>query len=408
MDWSGLDVIFSSENIAPHTSGETSQPAPPTSGETNQPAPPTASETDQTSSSSEGGEELIRQLNRYRCKINRQKRKIHVLERNAAKVPSTTLDDVLKYTKVALPPAIYNFVKLQFKCAKVKPKGRRYSDEDLMQSLAIYYQGPRAYRHLRISLYLPHPRVLRKRMEGIQMMPGFQEAVMSILEEKVRKATLADRCVVVSLDEIKLRPKLTYLRGEDYVVGFEDFGEMGRTTRVSNHALVLMVRGVTRKWKQPIGFFYSAGPAPADVMDDILKQGIRRLRKVGLNVIATVCDMGKPNQSLMRQLGVTVDKPSFLVDGEEVVAMYDVPHLFKCIRNALHKDDVNVDGKTASWRHIRQFYQLDSKKTVRTAPKLRPIHIQLGPFEKMKVKYAVQIMSRSVAGGIDLYCENGE
>ena len=102
MDWSGLDVIFSSENIAPHTSGETSQPAPPTSGETNQPAPPTASETDQTSSSSEGGEELIRQLNRYRCKINRQKRKIHVLERNAAKVPSTTLDDVLKGTNPAL------------------------------------------------------------------------------------------------------------------------------------------------------------------------------------------------------------------------------------------------------------------------------------------------------------------
>ena len=124
--------------------------------------------------------------------------------------------------------------------------------------------------------------------------------------------------------------------------------------------------------------------------------------------IATVCDMGKPNQALLHQLGVTIDSPSFLVDGEEVVAMYGVPHLFKCIRNALHKRDVAVDGETASWRHIRQFYLLDRKRTVRAAPELRPVHIQLGPFKKMKVKYALQVLSRSVAGGIKLYCENGE
>ena len=83
--------------------------------------------------------------------------------------------------------------------------------------------------------------------------------------------------------------KLTYLRGEDYVEGLEDFGEMGRTRRVAGHALVLMVRGISKKWKQPFGFFYSAGPTPADVMDHVLKQGIRHLRNAGLNVRYRYC-----------------------------------------------------------------------------------------------------------------------
>ena len=233
-----------------------------------------------------------------------------------------------------------------------------------------------------LHVFLPHPRQLRKRMKHIQMLPGFQDVIISLLAEKHRKMGHADRLVVLSLDEMMVRKKLVYHRGEDYVEGFEDLGGLGRTERIADQALVLMARGLKQIWKQPIGFFYGAGPTPATVLQELLTDAIRKLRKANMLVVATVCDMGKPNQDLMNRLGVTVDRPLFTVDDEEVVALYDVPHLFKCVRSALYKYEIRHDGKTASWQHVRHFYAEDSKDTVRTAPSLKKCHVHLQPFKK--------------------------
>ena len=187
-----------------------------------------------------------------------------------------------------------------------------------------------------------------------------------------------------------LRKKLVYHRGDDYVEGFEKLGELGKTRRVAVQALVLMARGVKRSWKQPIDFFYSAGPTPASVLEHLVKSAIKKLKDAGMGVAAIVSDMGKPNQDLFKRLGVTAERLVFSVDGEEVVAMYDVPHLFKCVRNALYKYDITHSGNRASWQDIRRFYAEDTKRTVRTAPGLRKGHVQLAPFKKMKVKEAAR------------------
>ena len=57
------------------------------------------------------------------------------------------------------------------------------------------------------------------------MLPGFQDVVISLLAEKYRKAGPADKLVVLSLDEMVVRKKLVYHRGDEIVEGFEDFGE---------------------------------------------------------------------------------------------------------------------------------------------------------------------------------------
>ena len=320
-----------------------------------------------------------------------------------------TAEGILAATSLVLPPETQSFLKLQLKFAQVKPRGRRFSDEELTQSLAIFYQGPRAYRQLRKWFVLPSPRMLRRRLQLIQLNPGFHTAAISILGEKYAKTGRdQDKLVVVSFDEMQLRPKLTYLPGQDVVEGFENFGEMGSTCRPADHALVFMARGVTNKWKQPLGYFHSCGPTPASIMKHQLVSIIRQLRQAGMIVLATVCDMGTPNQALYKVLGVTEDTPHFLVDGEAVMTMFDVPHLFKCIHNGLYKHDILVDGELLSWDHIRQFYQLDKDRPIRACPKLTAAHIRLMPFKKMKVKLATQVMSRSVAAGMLMYNSVGK
>ena len=89
------------------------------------------------------------------------------------------------------------------------------------------------------------------------------------------------------------------------------------------------------RWKQPVGYFFRAGPTSAEALSKLLEEMVRKLRQAGPIVAATVCDMAKPNQKLYVSLNVTADNPQFVVDNIPVLAMYDVPHLFKCLRNCL-------------------------------------------------------------------------
>ncbi|KAF0288219.1 Transposable element P transposase [Amphibalanus amphitrite] len=190
---------------------------------------------------------------------------------------------------------------------------------------------------------------------------------------------------------------------KDIIEGFEDMGGLGRTGRVTTQALVFMARGLTNRWKLPIGYTLHSGPASARVMEPLLMSAVRQLRNAGLTVVSTVCDMGKPNQELYRLLGVTETSPQFDVDGTPVMALHNVPHIFKCVRNGLLKHDVEVDGETLSWSHIKAFYNADKDRPIRTAPKLGPEHVQPDAFKKMSVRLAAQIMSASTSAGMRIY-----
>ena len=108
-----------------------------------------------------------------------------------------------------------------------------------------------------------------------------------------------------------------------------------------------MARVLISCWKQPIGYMLGKGPTLARVLQPLLESRIRKLHQAGFTVVATVCDTESPNRELLKNLGVNPTNPKFTVDGEEVVCLHDVPHLMKCLRNTLFKQDVTVDGKTA-------------------------------------------------------------
>ena len=65
------------------------------------------------------------------------------------------------------------------------------------------------------------------------------------------------------------------------------------------------------------------------------------------------------------------------------------------------------DGLAASWNDIEQFYNKDSSLHTRLAHKLTDKHIHPNNFDKMKVKYATQVLSYTVAVGICTYVSMG-
>ena len=344
-----------------------------------------------------------RRLNRLKSRVRRQRIRIQQQETELKAQKETAARESM----AGLSNGAKTIFSLQKRTAGLAPKGRRYTEEELAHALALYFQGARAYRFLQKQFVLPSTRVLRKNMERIQLQPGFHDAVLSVLKEKFRNASKAEKMCVLSFDEMSVRSKLTYLRGSDTVEGYEDHGHLGRRQVVANHALVFMVRGVTGRWKQAVGFFLSSGVTKAVKLKELLLECIRRLQEAGMSVVATVCDMGTPNQQAYKLLGAETSG-SFQCGGETVTMLHDVPHLFKCIRNAMVKYDIKADGKVAKWVHLEDLFLADKSRALRVVPKLKAVHVRPTVFKRMTVRFATQVLSRSVAAGLSLYADFGE
>ena len=127
----------------------------------------------------------------------------------------------------------------------------------------------------------------------------------------------------------------------------------------------------------------------------------------GLHPKFVVCDQDSSHRKAFTLFNITTAHPYIEVNGEKIFFFYDTPHLIKSTRNTLNKYNIQVEGEMARWSHIEEFYAKDKLNEIRIAPKLTETHVDFNNFEKMKVKYATQIFSRTVASGIYLNARLG-
>ena len=291
--------------------------------------------------------------------------------------------------------------------AQITTKGRRkrWSKELKLYCLSLAYTSTAAYKFLRKTFKIPSIRTLQRMFNHFQLSTGFSPQLLNHLKMETAKMKMMDKYCTICFDEVALTAGLAYERGHDTVKGFVDFGCLGQSKELGNHALVFMASGMFTHWKQPLGYFVSRNSAPALVLKDLLFQCLSYVRSAGFIVKGIICDMGPTNQKLLRSIDVTSDSPFIEVEGEKVFVFFDPPHLLKCVRNNLFAHDFVVDGETVTWRYINDMFSLDSKEgiSLRSAPKITALHVNLGAFKKMKVKRAAQILSQSVSAAIMNY-----
>lgn len=59
-----------------------------------------------------------------------------------------------------------------------------------------------------------------------------------------------------------------------------------------------------------------------------------------MTISATVCDMDGVNRRALTILGASKSQPYFKIENNEVVAIFDPPHLLKCFRNLFLKYNI--------------------------------------------------------------------
>ena len=107
------------------------------------------------------------------------------------------------------------------------------------------------------------------------------------------------------------------------VVDREDFGSGTRTNKVANHAFVILLKSISGKWKQPLGYAFVNGGCPREEMEELTKDAIDKVEGIGLNVVVVMSDMGSNFQSLANQLGITPERPWFIHNKKKYFLMFD-------------------------------------------------------------------------------------
>lgn len=234
---------------------------------------------------------------------------------------------------------------------------------------------------------------------------GLDPKVMAVLRDTVEKLHPLDRYCVLLFDELPLEESLTNLQ---------------KPNEFADHAAVFMIKGVRKKWKQPISFHFSQGGVKATDLKQILESTIDALQGYGFKVIATVCGQFSAGADAIKQLVTTTEERTgvqrelhlFEINEQKIVAIYDPPHLLKEIRDNFINYDVkymlNNTEKRAKWSDIQRLYEIDvGDINTRVCNKLTDAHIYKEKLNKTKVYYAVHVLSHTVSSTMRWTAKHG-
>lgn len=106
-------------------------------------------------------------------------------------------------------------------------------------------------------------------------------------------------------------------------------------------------------------------------------------------------------------------KRRLIIDDEEIIPLYDIPHLIKGIRNNfLLKNIVWVcenNMLVGKWEDIEKAYNIDSTSgEIRCLTKISDGHVIKNKIKKMKVSCATQIFSHTMASVMNLMARKGK
>ena len=113
----------------------------------------------------------------------------------------------------------------------------------------------RSYAFLRSLFPLLSRRTLQSLLNTVQYRTGINAHVFSVHKDSLQKMSDKDCMCCLMFDEMSIREHLHFNQKIECIEGFEDLGRHGRTSNIANRALVFMLCGLCKRWKQPVAYY---------------------------------------------------------------------------------------------------------------------------------------------------------
>ena len=313
--------------------------------------------------------------------------------------------------KLNFDKATLTLIENEIKASNQSKHARRYTEEVKNFAVTLHYYSAQAYEYVRKFLTLPHPSTIRQWASSRNCSPGFLSEVLETLKKDMAEDR---RDVVVMFDAMHLKKAYSFDTGSQTYVGSVNYGHLhtGCEDSLATEALVVMVVGMKKHFKHPIGYFL-IDKISGGTQAQIVRDAISLVTEAGHSVIAVVCDGNYSNQATATALGCDFSDPTNIkshftnpVTQENVFFCFDACHLMKNIRNCLGDHRTILWGEQEiNWQYICELNHIQQKDNLVLANKLRGKHINFGQ-NKMNVQLACQTLSSSVASAIDFLRED--
>lgn len=354
---------------------------------------------------------IIEENNKKKIIINSYMKKCNSLKRTGANLKSQLLKKKLSISQQIDNLDYLNINQKSF-CKLILKQKFRYTNSDKFIAQNIYYRSPSLYRYLRDALEIKLPSTVTVlswcKIKFIE--PGINWDVENVMRDKINRMEEHDKDAILIYDELCIKKSFVFNEVTGKIDGLVQL-EKQRQPHAASQAGFFMLRGVHSNWRIPFNYYLSKNSIRGVALKDLILNNITFCKKeFNLKIIATAADQGSTNQNSYKLLGVTRDKPSFADnEGVEVIALYDYPHLFKSIRNTLLKTNIlfNFENERheASFTIIQAIFHEEENLFCKKLTKLSRAHIYPNAFEKMRVKFAVQVLSNTTAAAIRSICD---
>lgn len=293
------------------------------------------------------------------------------------------------------------FITAQLKYTSSK-MGRKWTNEEKALCLAIFKYSPKCYKFLQSIFILPSIRTLHRTLAQVNINTGINESLFDQLSKISNNVEFSQRYCVLLFDEIYLQPHLSINTKLNRVEGLENLGN--ETTKyIADHALVFMLRGINSSWKQPLCFYLVHSTVRTHYLKTLIETVIIAVHeRTKFKILLSVCDQGSTNMSaiklLCKESGCDdIHNYYYMIREYKILHIFDVPHLIKCVRNHFLQKDIHFGDKIATWSDLVKLHTLDgSDYDAQICNKITEKHLFPTNKQKMRVKYATQIFSRTV------------
>ena len=392
-------------------------------------------------------EQKLQKLQDQHNKLENARKKISRLqEKNASLIKnegvtidvetSNDLTELLSTNKIS--PAQALFLQQQVKASqKDNSKGMRWHPTMIRLALSLHITSPAAYELLRDTgmVKLPSSRTLFDYAKVKPAQEGIDEVVIESIGKRVDK--LKPECkkyFVLMADEMHISQNLVFQKSTGSMIGFTNLDDVDKEVQnleaylndnnddnrepvIAQKVLVYMVKGVACNIKGVIAT-YAVANMSVNQMYFWTWAVIGSLERSGVAVIAFVSDGCSVNRAFIKKhKPVTVLENGLIFDTINKAApdrilyfIADVPHLLKTIRNGLYNSRnkrtksgrcMTRNGKKITWDFIIKLYESKKSKILRKSFKLNAMHVYPDSYARMKVKYAAQVLSNTVARDLE-------
>lgn len=142
-------------------------------------------------------------------------------------------------------------VKLFVKAQIFHNSKSRWSLEEKDLFIKMNYKSPIFYKYLHsLGFTMPCKKTIRAWYSEVPFNIGISDYIINVIKNKTESMDSMNQKCVLLIDEMSIKYEIEYDSRRVVIFGYEDLGEFGRNSNLAKHALVLMLAGINKPWKQ--------------------------------------------------------------------------------------------------------------------------------------------------------------